>query len=181
MPTTREALETTIELEKQSMSLYALLAKIFGADARLRDFWFAMARDEARHVGALGLVSTVLQIDGLLDAPSPISLEDSTIVKLRAMLDGFHREAAPGLKIQRALAMAVEVEETEIEDLVTELLKAVQAPDEYERCLRLLVHDLGELGFMIERYCADVGLLSRCDALCNRHAETLRISASGGR
>ena len=51
------------------------------------------------------------------------------------------------------------MEETEIEDLVAELLKAVQAPDEYERCLRLLVHDLGELGFMIEHHCADVGLL----------------------
>ncbi|HVA78927.1 MAG TPA: hypothetical protein VNF27_13575 [Candidatus Binataceae bacterium] len=181
MPTTREALETTIALEKQSMSLYALLAKIFAGDARLRDFWFGMARDEARHVGALDLVSTVLEIDGKLDAPSPISLEDSSILKLRAMLERFNREAGPGLKIQRALAMALEVEETELEDLVANLLKAVQAPDEYERCLRLLVHDLGELGFMIERYCADVGLLSRCDALCNRHAEALRTSASGGR
>ena len=181
MPTTREALETTIALEKQSMSLYALMAKIFAGDAKLRDFWFGMARDEARHVGALDLVSTVLEIDGLLDRPSPISLEDSTILKLRAMLERFHREAGPGLKIPRALAMALEVEETELEDLVAELLKAVQAPDEYERCLRLLVHDLGELGFMIERHCADVGLLSRCDALCNRHAETLRTSASGGR
>ncbi|MGC1343290.1 MAG: hypothetical protein WA854_13250 [Candidatus Binataceae bacterium] len=181
MPTTREALETTIALEKQSMSLYALMAKIFADDAKLREFWFGMARDEARHVGALDLVSTVLEIEGLLDGPSPISLEDSTILKLRAMLDRFHREAGPGLKIQRALAMALEVEETELEDLVAELLKAVQAPDEYERCLRLLVHDLGELGFMIEHHCADVGLLSRCDALCNRHAETLRTSASGGR
>jgi hypothetical protein len=175
MATTREALETTIALERQSMSLYARMARIFDAQPKVRDFWFGMARDEARHVGALDLVTTVLELEDALDKPSPISLEDATIVRLREMLARFHREAGPQLKLERALAMAVEVEETELEDLVADLLKAVQAPDEYERCLRLLVHDLGELGFMIERHCRDdASLLQRCDALCDRHAESLR-------
>ena len=176
MATTREALHTALDLEKQSMSLYARLAKLFTDDAKLQDFWFGMARDEARHVGALDLVWTVLDLEDKLDAPCPISLEDSTIVKLRDLLARFQSEAKPGLPIQRALQMALEVEETELEDLVADLLKAVQAPDEYERCLRLLVHDLGELGYMIETHCQDASLLSRCDALCDRHAETLRHS-----
>jgi rubrerythrin len=174
MATTRDALETTIALEKESMALYARLAKLFAAERKLQDFWFGMARDEARHVGALDLVWTVLDLEGKLDAPGPISLEDSAIVKLRELLARFHREAKPGLRIQRALQMALEVEETELEDLVADLLKAVQAPDEYERCLRLLVHDLGELGYMIEHNCQDSSLLARCDALCDRHAEALR-------
>jgi rubrerythrin len=178
MATTREALETTIALERQSMSLYARMARIFAGDPKVRDFWFGMARDEARHVGALDLVTTVLELEGTLQKPSQISLEDATIVRLREMLDRFHREAASNLKLERALEMAVEVEETELEDLVADLLKAVQAPDEYERCLRLLVHDLGELGFMIERYCHDAKLLQRCDALCDRHAESLRHNES---
>ncbi|MGO9452357.1 MAG: hypothetical protein ACLQDV_15155 [Candidatus Binataceae bacterium] len=177
MATTREALQTAIALEKESMSLYARLAKIFAGDPKLQDFWFGMARDEARHVGALDLVWTVLDLEDKLDAVCPISLEDSTIVKLRDLLSRFQREAKPGLRIQGALQMALEVEETELEDLVADLLKAVQAPDEYERCLRLLVHDLGELGYMIETYCQDSSLLARCDALCDRHAETLRHSA----
>ena len=136
MATTREALEITIALEKQSMSLYARLAKLFADDPKLQDFWFGMARDEARHVGALDLVWTVLDLEGKLDAPCPISLEDSTIVKLREILAKSHSEAKPGIGIQRALQMALEVEETELEDLVADLLKAVQAPEEYERCLR---------------------------------------------
>ena len=94
MPTTREVLEITIALEKQSMALYARFAKIFAGDAELHDFWFGMARDEARHVGALDLVSTVLEIEGMLDGPSPISLARPTILKLRAMLERFHRDAA---------------------------------------------------------------------------------------
>lgn len=176
MATTRQTLETTIALEKESMSLYARLAKLFTSDPKLQDFWFGMARDEARHVGALDLVWTVLDLEDKLDAPSPISLEEPTILKLRELLARAHKEAKPGITIQRALEMALEVEETELEDLVADLLKAVQAPDEYERCLRLLVHDLGELGYMIEHHCQDSPLLARCDALCDRHAETLRQS-----
>ena len=113
----------------------------------------------------------------MLDKPSPISLEDATIVRLRALLEKSQADATPGIKLDRALEIALEVEETELEDLVSDLLKALQAPDEYERCLRLLVHDLGELSYMIERHSADPALLSRCDALVNRHAETLRHTA----
>ena len=173
MPTTREVLDTTIALEKQSMSLYAAFAKLFATDARLHDFWFGMARDEARHVGALGLVSTVLELEGKLEQPSPVSLDDATIVRLRKLHEAFDDRAKPGLALGAALTMALEVEETELEDLVADLLKAVKS-DEYERCLRLLVHDLGELSYMIEQNVQDPELLSRCDALVNRHAEELR-------
>ena len=83
MPTTREVLDATIALEKQSMALYARFAKIFASEPALQDFWFGMARDEARHVGALDLVTTVLDQEAMLDKPSPISLEDATIVRLR--------------------------------------------------------------------------------------------------
>jgi rubrerythrin len=178
MPTTREVLNITIDLEKQSMSLYARFARLFAGDSRLQEFWFGMARDEARHVGALDLVTTVLELEGKLDSQSPISLEDSTIVRLRTLLEKYLRVAEAPLPIERALAIALEVEETELEDLVADLLKAVQAPDEYERCLRLLVHDLGELSYMIERHCHDPALLARCDMLVNRHAETLRNTAA---
>ena len=177
MPTTREVLEVTIALEKQSMALYARFAKLFASDIKLQDFWFGMARDEARHVGALDLVTTVLDQEAMLDKESPISLEDATIVRLRGLLEKSRRDAAPGITLQRALQIALEVEETELEDLVSDLLKALQTPDEYERCLRLLVHDLGELSYMIERHSQDPALLSRCDALVNRHAETLRHTA----
>ena len=160
------------------MALYARFAKTFATHPRLHEFWFGMARDEARHVGALDLVTTVLELESMLDQPSPISLEDATILRLRALLDKAQRDAAPGIALERAFEIALEVEETELEDLVSDLLKALQAPDEYERCLRLLVHDLGELSYMIEQYCQDPALLQRCDELVNHHAETLRLSAA---
>ncbi|HUO05297.1 MAG TPA: hypothetical protein VMU16_08875 [Candidatus Binataceae bacterium] len=178
MPTTREVLDATIALEKQSMALYARFARLFSEKPAPRDFWFGMARDEARHVGALDLVITVLEQEGTLDKQCPISLEDATIVRLRELLTKFQQEAVNPIPLERALEMALELEETELEDVVSELLKALQTADEYQRCLRLLVHDLGELAYMIERHCANAALLSRCDALVNRHAETLRHSAS---
>src|SRR5271169_5715246 len=122
MPTMREVMETTIALEKQTMALYARFARSFAREPQLHDFWFGMARDEARHVGALDLVSTVLDFEGMLDKPSPISLDNSTIVHLSGLLD--RHSHAGEVPIERALEIALEVEETELEDLVGDLLKA---------------------------------------------------------
>src|SRR5260370_24944275 len=107
MPTTREVLEVTIALEKQSMALYARFAKLFASDRAAQDFWFGMARDEARHVGALDLVTTVLDQEGMLDKQSPISLEDATIVRLGGMLPKSLPDAAARITPQRAFEVAV--------------------------------------------------------------------------
>src|SRR5260370_32691031 len=138
MPTTREVLQATIALEKRSMALYARFAKTFATHPRLHEFWFGMARDEARHVGALDLVATVLDFEGMLDRPSPVALDDATVARLAALLERGAREAASGLAIERALALALEVEETELEDNVGDLLKALQQQDAYQRCIPLL-------------------------------------------
>jgi hypothetical protein len=178
VPTTRELLEAAIALEKQSMALYARFAKIFYDDPALHEFWFNMARDEARHVGALDLVSTVLELEGVLDKPSPIAMRAEDIERLRALLGRCLNQPADALVLERALAIALEVEETELEDMVGDLLRALKQNDEYERCQRLLVHDLGELSYMIEQHCHDPALLQRCDELVNHHAETLRHCAA---
>src|SRR5260370_42565904 len=113
MPTTREVLEVTIALEKQSMALYARFAKLFASATKLQDFWFGMARDEARHVGALDLATTVLDQEAMLDKPSRISLEDATIVRLRGLLQKSRRDPAPAVRLQRSLHMAREVVATD--------------------------------------------------------------------
>jgi hypothetical protein len=178
VPTTRELLEATIALEKQSMALYARFAKIFSTDPALHEFWFNMARDEARHVGALDLVSTVLELEHVLDKPSPITMRAEDIERLRALLARCLSQPAETLVLERALTIALEVEETELEDMVGDLLRALKQDDEYQRCQRLLVHDLGELSYMIEQHCHDPALLQRCDELVNHHAETLRHCAA---
>lgn len=177
MLTTREVIETTIALEKRSMALYARFAKIFAGDAPLHEFWFGMARDEGRHVGALGLVAAVLELEGVIDGPSPVPVRTEELTHLGTIIDQYMAEPDSAFSIERTLAIAVEVEESELEDLVGDLLQALQERDEYERCQRLLVHDLGELSYMIEQHCQDPALLSRCDELVNHHAETLRHAA----
>jgi len=177
--TTRKVLEITINLERQSMALYARFAQIFRSSPELHEFWFGMARDEARHVGALELVSTVLEFEGVLEGPSPIKIHEAEIAQLQAVLQRYSQEPDEKIALERALAIALEVEETELEDMVGDLLRALQQQDEYERCQRLLVHDLGELSYMIEQHCHDPGLLQRCDELVNHHAETLRKAAAG--
>jgi hypothetical protein len=178
MPSLREVMEATMVLEKETMALYARYAKVFEAEPKFREFWYSMARDEANHVGALTLVSTVLECEGLLEQPSPFAMEDEMVRRLRAVLQEALANAAPGVTMEQALTVALEVEESEIEDRVGELLKAIKREEEYERYQRLLVHDLGDLSYMIECYCQDQSLLSRCDELVERHAEALRQSSA---
>lgn len=161
------------------MALYARFARVFAGDEKLREFWFDMARDEARHVGALELVSTVLGFEDKLEQQSPVSLENATIVRLRNLLDQHGKGDPEPPSLTHALAIAVDIEETEVEDLVGDMLKALQGREEYERYLRLLVHDMGDLSFMIEQYTHDPELLRRCDALVERHADALRNSRAG--
>jgi rubrerythrin len=177
MDTTREVMELTIDLERQTMRLYTRLSAVFARDPKLKEFWFAMARDEALHVGALELVSTVLELEGKLELSSPISIDNATVRRLTALLERHCNDAIPSITIADALRIAVDIEESEVEDMVGDLLKATQATGEYQRYLRLLVHDLGDLSYMIEQYCHDSELLGRCDRLVNRHAEALRLSA----
>ncbi|HUY19839.1 MAG TPA: hypothetical protein VNE82_10440 [Candidatus Binataceae bacterium] len=173
MPTNREVLDITIALERESMAIYARFARIFAAAPRLHEFWFGMARDEARHVGALHLVATVLELEGQLDRPSPVAMRDATLRHVRELMASCERDDDAQISIERALKIALDIEETELEDLVSDLLKALQQRDEYESCMRMLVHDLGELSYMIEQHCQDAAMLQRCDALVNRHAENL--------
>src|SRR5712691_11172423 len=163
------------------MALYARFAKIFYDEPSLHEFWFNMARDEARHVGAVDLLSTVLELEDVLDKPSPIAIRAEDTERLRALLTQYLNEPADTLELGRALAIALEVEETELEDMVGDLLQALKQNDEYERCQRLLVHDLGELSYMIEQHCHDPALLQRCDELVDHHAETLRNCAAAAR
>ena len=160
------------------MALYARFAKIFSAEPVLHEFWFNMARDEARHVGALDLVSSVLELEGVLDKPSPIAMRAEDIERLRTLLSRCLNQPADSLILERALSIALEVEETELEDMVGDLLRALKQNDEYQRCQRLLVHDLSELSYMIEQHCQNPALLQRCDELVNHHAEILRHCAS---
>src|SRR5271166_347294 len=110
MPTAREVLDITIALEKQSMALYASFAKLFGADLKLHEFWFGMARDEARHVGALGLVATVLELEGVLDDPSPVPVQAAEMSRLREIIERYIAQPDSAFPIERTLAVAVEIE-----------------------------------------------------------------------
>jgi len=48
-------------------------------------------------------------------------------------------------------------------------LKVVKNPEWRERAIQLLIHDLGDLSYMIERHTPNEKLLARADALIERH------------
>ncbi|MFN8625891.1 MAG: hypothetical protein U0587_07920 [Candidatus Binatia bacterium] len=170
----RRLVEAAMDLERLAMLLYCKFESRFAAVEELRAFWFDMAQHESRHFGALALVA------GLLDrSPNPsfqsvALLTPARVQHLRRLLTRFHAEADEALPIERAFAMAVQVEGSEIEDVVLDLVQALRGDREHERATKALMHDLGDLSFMIEKHTADRDLLARADRLLERQVSRLR-------
>ncbi len=170
-------IEAAMELERQSMQLYCKFYDRYRREPILRSFWFDMAQHESRHFGALALVA------GLLAAahrpalpPMPAAAH---VARLRALLRKLHREVDRGVDTRRAFEMAIELEGSEIEDLVLDLLQALKGVAERERAVQLLIHDLGDLSYMIEKYTDDSELLARADALLEQQVKRLRSARTG--
>jgi hypothetical protein len=190
--TIREVLETALELERKTMALYADFVRVFTADDELRQFWFNMARHEAAHCGALMLVECVLQNHPDLGGEAKILFDTSTGIRLRSLLLGYRRELKRGVTPERAFEMALDIESSELEDVVVDLLQVVRDPGWRDQAVKMLIHDMGDLSYMIEKHTRNDRLLARADALVERRlgrpgaattkrSGTARRRAHGGR
>ena len=170
----RRLIDAAMELERRTMHLYCLFESQFSETDELRTFWFDMAQHESRHFGALALVA------GLLDSASKRrlrmtpSLTRARIDHLRRLLSGFHAEAARGVTLERAFEIALAIEGSEVEDVVLDLLQNLKGEAERERAVKLLIHDLGDLSYMIEKHTHDHELLERADELLEKQVGRLR-------
>lgn len=170
----RRLIAAAMELERRAMHLYCKFEHHFGRSEQLRAFWFDMAQHESRHFGALALVA------GLLESAPKAGLQVTTpltpvrVQHLRRLLNRFHAEADRGVSTERAFEIALDLEGSEIEDVVLELLQALKGEAERERAMKLLIHDLGDLGYMIEKHTSNGALLARADALLERQVGRLR-------
>jgi hypothetical protein len=169
-----EVLEMALELERKTMALYAEFVRIFTDDAELRQFWFNMARHEAGHCGALMLVDCILRNDPERGGEARVLFDTSTGIRLRSLLAGYRRELRRGVTRERAFEMAVDLESSELEDVVVDLLQVVQNPGWRDQAVKMLIHDLSDMSYMIEKHTQDERLLARADALVER-----RIGRSG--
>lgn len=160
-----EVLDIALELERKTMSLYAGFLSQFEEEDELRQFWFNMARGEAAHCGALMLVECILRDAPDLGGDAKIRFDMSTGVRLRSLLAAYRREQRRGVTAERAFEMALDIEGSELEDVVVDLLQVVRDPGWRDQAVKMLVHDMGDLSYMIERYTDNAELLGRADAL----------------
>jgi len=179
--TIREILDTAIELEKKTMGLYVAFVQAFARPEEVRNFWFGMARHEAGHCGALALVETVIDSDPRAAARTRVWFDPTTATRLRSLLAAYQREARAGVSLERAFEMAIDLEASEMEDVVVDMMKVVKSPEWRERAIQLLIHDLGDLSYMIERYTPNETLLARADALVERRVGRLAHRRRAGR
>ena len=166
--TIAEVLAVALELERKTMELYADFVRLFQKDDELRRFWFNMARGEAAHCGALMLVEAIVRNDPGFTGDAKILFDTSTGIRLRSLLTGYRREVKRGVTPGRAFEMAIDLEGSELEDVVVDLLQVVRDPGWRDQAVKMLIHDLGDLSYMIEKRTRDEVLLARADALIER-------------
>jgi hypothetical protein len=77
--------------------------------------------------------------------------------------------------------MALDLEGSELEDVVVELLQVVKDPGWRDQAVKMMIHDLGELSYMIEKRTRDAKLLKRADALMERRMARPPAATTPGR
>ena len=174
--TIKDILRTAVDMEKKTMALYTRFARVFDGKEELRTFWFTMARHEAGHLGALHMVESILENEPDLAENAKVWFDPSTVVRLRSLLSVYSREAAKGISIERAFEMAIDIEGSELEDVVVELLQVVREKAVRDQAIKLLIHDLSDLTYMVEKFTQDESLLARADELVDRRVDMLTVS-----
>lgn len=177
----RRLIDAAMELERRTMHLYCAFESQFSAREELRTFWFDMAQHESRHFGALALVAGLLESESNRGLRAATALTPGRVQHLRRVLTRLQAEAQRGVTVERAFEIALEVEGSEIEDVVLDLLQTLKGEAERERAVKLLIHDLGDLSYMIEKYTSNHALLARADELLEQRVGRLRPKATGPR
>ncbi len=171
----RKLIGVAMEFERRTMLLYCQYEALFAKPAEVRAFWFDMAEHESRHYGALAMVAGLLESAPERTLPAAPTLTRAHVEHLRTLLDAAEQEAAAGtLTLTRAFETALEIECSEIEDLVLDLLTALKGERERERAVQILIHDLGDLSYMVERFSGDRALLARVDRAVEQQVSRLR-------
>lgn len=161
-PQVAAVIEEASRLESLAMSIYTRLASTFREDADLHRFWMSMARHEAGHVGALALIRVLLEESA---GDLRFEVDDRVASDAAVSIEALHRESLGALSLERAFAIALELESLELEDLVLDLIHALSDSTARAQAEQMLLHDLSDLSLMIEKYCPGDELLARADAL----------------
>jgi hypothetical protein len=172
----RRVIDAAMELERRTMHLYCAFESQFGEVDALRAFWFDMAQHESRHFGGLALVAGLLESASTRRLRTATALTPSRVQHLQRLLTTFEAEAAHGVTVERAFEIALDVESSEIEDVVLDLLQTLKGEAERERAVKLLIHDLGDLSYMIEKHTTNHALLERADRLLEHRVGRLRTT-----
>lgn len=170
----RRLIDAAMMLERRTMQLYCRFETMFPEPEEVRAFWFDMAQHESRHFGALALVAGLLESAPERTLPAAPTLTREHVEHLRDQLDRAERETEKKMSLTRAFEIALGIEGSEIEDLVLDLLEILKGESERERAMQSLIHDLGDLSYMIEKYGDDEDLLARADQVIEQQLARMR-------
>jgi rubrerythrin len=116
-------LDRCIALERCAGAVYESLAGRFAADAELRELWRGMARDERGHAHKLETWRRLLASRAAEDRLEASGFE-AALADLEALAAGARAEAPGVTDVERAFALALALETSELDVIYTTLLQS---------------------------------------------------------
>ena len=171
--TVRDILRTAVNLEKKAMALYMQFTRVFEDQEELRKFWFGMARHEASHLERWPSSKAWLRTTRMLQRAARSGSTPQPWFASALSLTPYSREAGKKVSVERAFEMALDVEGSELEDVVVDLLHVVREQMVRDQAVKFLIHDLSDLSYMVEKFTNDEALLARADALVDHRVDAL--------
>ncbi len=113
------ALDRLIELEGRVARLYTRFYRRFSDVPAVAGIWWEMALDEHEHVGVLTMVKE------LADRKGQVPDIQGRLRPLQATIQACERTAAQTVTLSQALAMAVRLERSELDQLGRETVRAI--------------------------------------------------------
>jgi hypothetical protein len=119
--TARSVYQRFVEFEENAAEIYLHLASRFRENSSLGSFWLDMALHEKQHAGLLQFCLC----EGLLSAELP---DKAKIQKLSALFRRFDKRAVdPNITVEQALALAIELESSELNAIYCHLTTILHA------------------------------------------------------
>lgn len=115
-----QVLERCSQLERRVADIYSQFAATFNDDKELSSFWLGMAEEEKHHSKILQAERAALEVDsdtGYFMPEFPAKIE-----KLESFLKGIEEKARMGMERDKAFALALDIEQSEINTIYRDLV-----------------------------------------------------------
>jgi len=158
------ALDAFAELERRASVLYSDLSWAFRSPPELHLFWRDLANAEGDHAHMLNLAGQFVRAQGL---KKEVPIDPQLVPRMVRHFEDYRRRIAERPSLEAALSLALDLEQSELDEVFLQLLSASPGvrPEELEYFRTEAREHYDRLAAAIEQWCEDKALKARAQSL----------------